>query len=716
MSRKEARGASEPVTNYLDALVSSVEDPDLASAIRTEVARLRNQHQFGLVFERHIPERVRLYSHPVRKGLVVQKRDREGPLWTVLELRGAQAHLIRKEADEQIEETVSVHELVVVREFGEAIYPGLQSIDRVERGGDKPFHVVINAENYHALELLLYTAEGTVDVIYIDPPYNKGNKDWKYNNHYVDSKDTYRHSKWLAFMERRLALARRLLNPADSVMIVTIDEKEVLRLGMLLEQMFPEALIQMATSVISAKGTSRARELSRVSEHLFLVMFGSAAVGRAPTNMLDGGGAETAGEEVEWLQLRRREPSSVRGARPNQFYPIFVNLHDGSLHSIGDPLPEAVDRRTVEAPAGTKAFFPLNSRGREMLWGLVPETLRERRAQGYFRLRNWDPVREKVSFQYLQEGTIRGIQEGRIEVEGRDHDGSVRAVIRRSKGAIPKTVWNMESHNAETQGTALLSQLVPGRRFDYPKSLYAVEDVLRIFVQEKPHALVVDFFAGSGTTTHAVARLNRQDGGRRRSISVTNNEVSVQEARTLTAQGLAPGHPEWEQLGVATHITWPRVRAALTGSTHEGQDVEGEYKFNDEFLLAEGLEENAEFFNLTYLDRDTTSLGAAFASVAPMLWLKGGAQGPRVDAIPAEAGWVLPDSSTYGILLDPQEWKPFARAVGASGTCQHVYVVTDSVAVFQQVVAELPSGVGSTRLYEDYLTTFEVNTRVGLSQ
>jgi adenine-specific DNA-methyltransferase len=116
---------------------------------------------------------------------------------------------------------------------------------------------VINAENFHALQALLYTHEGKVDAIYIDPPYNTGAKDWKYNNDYVDAEDAYRHSKWLAFMERRLKLAKRLLNPESSVLIVTIDEHEVHRLRLLLDQTFPDAYVQMVTIVVNPKGVAQ---------------------------------------------------------------------------------------------------------------------------------------------------------------------------------------------------------------------------------------------------------------------------------------------------------------------------------------------------------------------------------------------------------------------------------------------------------------------------
>jgi adenine-specific DNA-methyltransferase len=98
----------------------------------------------------------------------------------------------------------------VVREFGEPIFPGIKRLDSIRRGGDKPGHIVLNAENHHALQLLLYAYEGRVDCIYIDPPFNSGGaRDWKYNNNYVGKDDNYRHSKWLSFMDKRLRRAKR---------------------------------------------------------------------------------------------------------------------------------------------------------------------------------------------------------------------------------------------------------------------------------------------------------------------------------------------------------------------------------------------------------------------------------------------------------------------------------------------------------------------------
>lgn len=124
------------------------------------------------------------------------------------------------------------------------------------------------------------------DSNYLDPPYNTGARDWKYNNDYVDGNDTYRHSKWLSMMKKRLLLAKKLLNPQDSVLIVTIDEKEYLHLGCLLEELFPAAGIQMITSVISAKGVVRTGQFSRVEEYIFILSFGTSSLRQSPYNML----------------------------------------------------------------------------------------------------------------------------------------------------------------------------------------------------------------------------------------------------------------------------------------------------------------------------------------------------------------------------------------------------------------------------------------------
>ena len=440
-----------------------------------------------------------------------------------------------------------------------------------------PWNFIIEGDNLQALYLLEKTHKGKVDCIYIDPPYNNRNRSWKYNNDYVDNNDTYKHSKWISLMKTRLTLARRLLNPNDSVLIVTIDEKEYLHLGCLLEELFPNASIEMITSVISAKGVVRNGQFSRVEEYIFFVLIGEAQISKLRINMLDEEIKKGGQRSIEWLGLRRREPSSKRDARPNQFYPIFVNSETGRIDSIGEVVPSGIKRETIEVPAGCTAIWPLDSHGNETLWGLTPDILRSNWKKGYVKLKSWNKVKQKGTIYYLPTGTIRDIECGKACLIGYADDGSVEAYYP-EEGVVPaKRVWNMKSHNAETYGTNVVSALLPDRQFPYPKSLYAVYDCLRFAVGNKPDAIVVDYFSGSGTTFHAMNLLNAADGGNRKCIMITNNEHSEAEEKALIARNLKPGDEEWENLGIAKYITWPRTKCSIEGVNIDGMPLTGYY-------------------------------------------------------------------------------------------------------------------------------------------
>ena len=248
--------------------------------------------------------------------------------------------------------------------------------------------------------------------------------------------------------------------------------------------------------------------------------------------------------------------------------------------------------------------------------------------------------------------------------------------------------------------------MLPGRSFPFPKSLYAVEDALRFYVANKPKALIVDFFSGSGTTTHAVIRLNKQDGGRRRSISITNNEVSADEQTGLLKKRLRPGDPDWEALGIYDHITKPRIRAAVTGVTPSGEPVKGNYKFTDEFPMSEGFEENVEFFTLTYENPALVELDMAFERIAPLLWMRASSEGRRIE----ERSDTFDVADTYGVLFNVDASKPFLAVVEKADGLRLAYIVTDDETQYQAVAGQLPEGVESVRLYESYLRTFQINT------
>lgn len=711
--------------SHLTELIAKLKatDPQLAGDLEREFKALSSRLSFGLNFERHRPEAVELPQRPVRRGDKVRVLPERGStikadqrLWRVTKLvkdrKSKRAEL--ESLDESQEHTTAlVDDLLVVAEFRDTIYPGLISTGKVSRGDDKPWHTIINGENYHALKALTWTHRGKVDAIYIDPPYNTGAKDWKYNNDYVEGDDLYRHSKWLAMMERRLLLAKELLKPADSVLIVTIDEKEYLRLGLLLDQVFPEAKIEMVTTVISAKGVARFGDFSRVEEFVFFVRFGESTVQLGEKNMLDDSRSASSqiGRKVPWLGLRRREPDAKRGARPNQFYPIFVNKESGHIASIGDKIDDDVDRSKVKTPKGTYAVWPLRPKDRpedrEGLWGITPETARRYLKDGYIRSRNHKPEESTASINYLPSGTVAAIRDGRIEIVDRDPDGAVQGKYLEKKGVIPKRVWNMPSHNAESGGSLVLSKMIPNRRFPFPKSIYAVEDALRFFIADKTDAVVLDFFSGSGTTAHAVMRLNKQDDGNRQCISVTNNEVGADEQKAMRKQDLRPGDAEWEQLGICDYITKPRVEAAITGKTPDGDPIKGDYKFTDEFPMADGFEENAEFFTLTYETPIGVNYQTAFAHIAPLLWLRAGSAGQRIDKLPKE-GWAVAD--TYGLLVELDKSTDFLKEVRKAKDLRIAFIVTDDERRFQALSRRLPEGVEAVRLYESYLTNFAFAT------
>jgi len=517
-------------------------------------------------------------------------------------------------------------------------------------------------------------------------------------------------------MEKRLRLAKRLLNPANSVLIVAIDENEVHRLALLLEDVFPSSKIQMVTVLINPAGATIIDQFHRVDEHLLFVHIGSARPGRtvADTTVLPSAKQDSEGNALPtrfaWEGLQRRGGNSRRQDTKAKFFPIYIDEAQQRILGCGNHLPEGVAREgAAHAPAGCVAQWPIKEDGSEACWQLSAPTFRQYLEAGRIRL-----GRKKANgswgMAFLTKGHIKAIADGELISKGKDEKGSliVEAVGGRPRTRVGKTIWTNGAYSATEHGSTLLRKFIPGRKFPYPKSLYAVEDALRFYVGDKLDALVIDFFAGSATTTHAVVRLNHQDGGRRRSIMVTNNEVSESERVALAERGFGPGDPEWEAQGIFEFIARPRLEAAFTGRTPDSHAIDGSYRFIDEFPMADGFEENLEFLALTYEDPDRIQLGAAFEAIAPLLWLMAGATGPRVDHI--DGAWALPANSRYGVLFDTNSWPQFCQAVRAADGVTHAFVVTDSDTVFQRVVAELPDGVDAVRLYDSYLTSFAINT------
>ena len=686
----------------LDELVTQIENPDLRARIAAEVEKLAKQKKFGLVFEEHLPECTPLWDIPVKAGRkAALKTGHVNDFYTVLKIEDGVATCLNKDKSATAE--FPVEELVCVAEFGEPIYPYLKPIDAVCNAPDSDlWHTLIEADNYHALQLLEYLYAGKVDCIYIDPPYNTGARDWKYNNDYVDNSDEYRHSKWLSMMQKRLKIAKKLLNPNDSVLIVTIDEKEYLHLGCLLEEMFPEANMQMVSITMNHAGTGRKSEFARVNEFAFYIRLGEAEI----LPEYEYGEGHTS---VLWDVLRRSELSNTWDKTKSQFYPIFINDKTGKIQSVGEPLIYGKDRiEDVDAPDGCTAVFPIRDDGIETMWGCRREELIRRTEKGYIRVGKKNPDKpQKYSLSYIKTGAIYDIETGKAIIEGYGKDGSVQAFYHEKRKKNPPTVIESPYYDARIHGSGVIDTIIGRERFSFPKALYAVSDCLRFVIASKPNALIVDFFAGSGTTLHAVNLLNAEDGGHRRCILVTNNEVSDAEAKEMSKRGLKPGDEEWEKLGIARYVTWPRTVCSIEGHDVNGNSLKGSYIGSD-IPMADGFKANAAFFKLGFLDKNAVALGRQFKEMLPTLWMKAGAHGacPALGETVPEM-LILPENR-MAVLVDEKAYMAFSEKLDEHPEIETVFLVTDSEPGYRDMISGLDVKA-SYQLYRDYLDNFRIN-------
>ncbi|MEX2139013.1 MAG: DNA methyltransferase [Pirellulales bacterium] len=706
----------------LDDLVAQVADKSLRQKLESALADMKRRQRFGLVFEEHIPETSALLGFPVVVGATVQRRTTlEGQqLYQVKSVNGRGKVVIEPEGSGP-EEIAAAKDLMVVKRFGDPIFPCLTPIGAVKNGpDDKPYHAVINGENFHALQLFAFLYEGKVDCIYIDPPYNTGSRDWKYNNRYVDKNDVWRHSKWLSMMEKRLRIAKRLLKP-DGILVCTIDEHEVNHLGMLLEKVFREYLHYMVTIVINPKGRDKAN-FAPVEEYACFVVpdIGHDLILRAPTKKLEPAAepAETEGEEdengddeedapdvdevlsadveeVEWEKrhARRRgggaESSSYREKRWNQFYPIYIDEKAKKVVRVGDSIPLG-EEPSFKKLGGLRPIWPIDTAGNHRVWA-------------YF-----GPSMQKL------------IDAGRVllgKYHSKRDDWTINYLVPKKTTKKLKTVWWEKSHDAGTHGTELLKKFLgkPGL-FPFPKSVYAVRDTLAAVVRDRPDALIIDFFAGSGTTLHATCLLNLEDKGNRRTVLVTNNEVAEKVAAKLVADGVYRGDKEFEQLGIFSAVTRPRCEATISGKRADGTPVPGKHiDANGKMKgrpFAEGFPENVEFFKIDYLDPDDVDLGNQFEAILPSLWLSAGAKGARKPCRDCE--FYLPPYSPYAVLLNERSFRKLRKALEERPDVTHVWIVTDSEDAFAEMKSALSPRLVTSMLYRDYLRTFRINTRQNL--
>jgi adenine-specific DNA-methyltransferase len=369
--------------------------------------------------------------------------------------------------------------------------PMLQELKtkRVVGGSVPATNILIEGDNYHALSVLNYTHRSAFDVIYVDPPYNTGARDWKYNNDFVDSEDPYKHTKWVSFMDHRLRLTKQLLSD-DGICCVTIDDYEMPRLWMLMEEIFGEDN-HLGTAAIRINPGGRKTKRSLATQHEYALFFSknpNTQVAKIVKDVIDKTHSYKQDENGRWYEernLRKEGQDSLAADDSDRFYPIYVNSRTGAISSL-----QKFDIK----------ILPIDTQGKKRIWR-----------------------RGKNDIDQLY-------RDGDIFTKETKHGTQLYFRFRGGvEGETPKSFWEDARYSASEHGTQILDEILGNIGcFPFPKSLWAVVDCIKVCSQKKD-ATVLDFFAGSGTTGHAVLELNKMDGGNRRFVLCTNNENNICE-------------------------------------------------------------------------------------------------------------------------------------------------------------------------------------------
>lgn len=413
---------------------------------------------------------------------------------------------------------------------------------------DKPMNLLIEGDNYHALSVLNYTHKGKIDVIYIDPPYNTGATNWKYNNAYIDKEDSYKHSKFASYIYHRIKLAKPLLK-TTGVIICAIDDFEVQNVRHIFDDIFGENN-RMGTVVVIHNPGGRQDEKFFPTSHEYMLIYGKNVAEinlgtlEVSSKKIDEYKYEDSFSRYKLREFRRSGANSRRQERPNLWYPIYIH-----------PITLALSLSFIE---GYDEILPIDKDNVERVWRWNAKTLMDKKDE------------------YID---IKKIKNGyRLYVKERMTDNN---------GEKPKSFWFKPEYSA-TNGTSALKKIFYDRNdkiFDFPKSPFLIKDILKI-TATNPYAIVLDYFAGSGTTGQAILELNT-DGGKRKFILCTNNELLDEQEKTLREQGLS--EEIIQSYGVCQAVTYPRIERVIKG-----------------YPGAEGITANLKYFKTSFVPADPT--------------------------------------------------------------------------------------------------------------
>jgi len=410
--------------------------------------------------------------------------DDEEHIRTITEIENALTEkkygLVWEEHSEQVDEMLA-HNIPVFIE---------DETRKIVADEEEPYNFLLEGDNLHSLKLLEKTHKGKIDVIYIDPPYNTGAKDWKYNNNFVDATDAFRHSKWLSFMNERIQTAKLLLKD-EGILVVAIDHYELAQLIMLLDSVFGEDnRIGIVTVVHKPEGRNQEKFFGTSNE--FALFYAKQKALASFSNELIFSDIdeykEIDEEGIYKLKnfIRMTDGKyATREAKPNFYYPIYVNIEKKDV--------------SLSPKDGYREIYPVTRSGVERTWKTLPNTF----------------------LNYYRKGNIELIE---------DSESGIQIFEKLRPAEVVRTHWIKKEYHSYHYGTKILNDLLGEKKFEFPKSLHLVKDMIKL--TSTRNSIILDYFAGSGTTGHAVAQLNAEDGGNRRYILCTNNENNICEEVT----------------------------------------------------------------------------------------------------------------------------------------------------------------------------------------
>lgn len=516
------------------------------------------------------------------------------------------------------------------------------------------YNFLLEGDNLHSLRLLEKTHKGRIDVIYIDPPYNTKNKDFVYDDKKIDATDGFQHSKWLSFMVARLRIAERLLKP-DGVLAISIGFHEVNNLMLICEEIFSTRQI-ICVTVQTSSGNAVAKGFTVVQEYVIFV---------TPSDFEP---FEIEGDKKDYSNPYHGMNLSGfnQTQRPNQAYPIFIDK-EGLVVGCGKSLQQRIDEGTytgdkadfiydyAEAPDGCIAVWPITQSGDPCVWRLIPENFMQNWYKGYIKIVPNKRGKNKYTVQYLSGGIIEQIENGSLETRHADPTTPSLDVIgfKTAASSIP-TIWTDTKFLTAAGSRDIKGIFNKKVAFSFPKPVALIKEIL-MRVSGK-NDVVLDFFAGSGTTAQAVLELNQDDGGCRKFILCTNNEGNI-----------------------CSDITYPRVKTVITGKRPDGTNY------------SDGLHANLKYYRTSFVSKDEDDLSEALLGhIAEMIQLEHG---------------VKLDGKQYIMVLDDDEadalaahWSNYPN-VKALYVSKNVLFTTEQNALFKNV---------NIHIIPDYYFNFEL--------